>query len=88
MSMDLFARLVTINGTLVINRTGLVGTYDIHLEWDFVRADTAPPDLGVASDPGVSIDTAIRKQLGLQLSSGRGMREVLVIDHLERPSDN
>ena len=29
---------------------------------------------------------SIRKQLGLELKSGKGPREFLIIDHLERPS--
>jgi uncharacterized protein (TIGR03435 family) len=75
-------------GRNVIDGTGLTGTFDIHLTWavDFVRPgaiDTTPPDL-----TGPSIFTALQEQLGLKLESTKGPVEVLVIDHVERPSEN
>jgi uncharacterized protein (TIGR03435 family) len=69
----------------IINKTGLDGTFDIHMEW------TADPPNGVG-DPdfsgGPSIFTALREQLGLKLQSGTGPAEVLIIDHIEKPSPN
>ena len=69
----------------VIDRTGLTGTFDIHLEW---TADA--PDGAGNSDltGGPSIFTALRQQLGLKLESTKGPVEVLVIDHVEKPSGN
>jgi uncharacterized protein (TIGR03435 family) len=87
--MDLFARLIKIDGLWVINRTGLTGTYDIHLEWDYLPPDSVQTDIGVPTDPiGTSLASAIHKKLGLQLTRGKGQREFLVVDHLERPSEN
>ena len=89
MSMDVFTTLIKVGGVPVIDRTGLKGMFDIHLEWDFIRPDEVPPDVGVASDPpDTSIVSAIRKQLGLEVRRGKGPREFIVIDHLERPSSN
>ncbi len=85
-SVSMFAKLFQIGGLPVIDRTDLTGTFDIHLEWNF---ETVSPDTGVPSElPDTSIISSIRKQLGLQLSLGKGPREVLVIDHLEKPSEN
>jgi uncharacterized protein (TIGR03435 family) len=75
-----FASQFTIGGIPVIDHTSLSGSFDIHLEWD---ESTAP---GEPADPAVL--SAIRKQLGLQLKSGKGPCEFLVIEHLERPSGN
>jgi uncharacterized protein (TIGR03435 family) len=76
----------------VLDRTGLTGTYDFTLEW---MPDTGPtPTPGAAnadSLPGIpvaSIFTAVQQQLGLKLEPGKGPIEVVVIDHVERPSGN
>ena len=63
--------------------------FDFHLEFapDETTGGTAPPD--VATDPsGPSIFTAMQEQLGLKLESAKGPGEVLVIDRVERPSEN
>ena len=41
-----------------------------------------------APDEAASIFTALTEQLGLKLESSRAQVEVLVIDHIERPSEN
>jgi uncharacterized protein (TIGR03435 family) len=61
----------------VIDRTGLTGTFDIHLEWT--------PD---PTTDGLSIFTALREQLGLRLDSARAPAEMIVIDRAEKPSEN
>jgi uncharacterized protein (TIGR03435 family) len=78
------ARLSSIDiGRLVIDKTGLAGLFDIHLEYAPSRA-AAQAD----NSTGPSIFTAVEEQLGLKLSSDKGQVEVLVIDHIERPSEN
>lgn len=63
----------------VIDNTGLTGEYDLSLEW-------AADETGDSSVP--SIFTALQEQLGLKLESTKGPVEVIVIDHVERPSEN
>jgi uncharacterized protein (TIGR03435 family) len=79
-------------GRVVIDKTWIVGRYDVALKWtpDTGTApinnrieDTAPPP-----DSGPSIFTAIQEQLGLKLESTNGPVQVLVIDHVEMPSEN
>ena len=65
-------------GRAVIDRTGIAGEFDINLEW---TPDESP-------DLGPSIFTALQEQLGLKLEPTRAPVEVLVIDHVERPSAN
>jgi uncharacterized protein (TIGR03435 family) len=70
----------------VIDRTGITGHFDFHLEWppDPPPIDGAPvPRL----DPFSAFQPALQK-LGLKLTSGKGPVEVLIVDHIERPSAN
>jgi uncharacterized protein (TIGR03435 family) len=75
----------------VIDKTGLAGKFDIHLESeisaelrqrigdlaDVIGPSTAPP-----------LPEALQQQLGLKLESTKGPVEFLVVDHIERPSPN
>jgi len=71
----------------VIDRTGLVGTFDFTLEWTPPSAsDVAAGPNAQGEYPGPSIAQAIKQQLGLKLESARGPVELLVIDHAERPA--
>ncbi len=78
-----------------IDKTGLTGRFDVHVEWTadqstpgFVAPGLAPAPAGQADPNGKSIFTAIQEQLGLKLESTKGPVEFLVIDRLERPSEN
>ena len=71
-------------GRIVVDRTGLAGTFDLDLEW---TPEQSPPSTGVPlQTDGVSIFTAVREQLGLRLESTEGQLDVLVIDRVERPT--
>jgi bla regulator protein BlaR1 len=73
----------------VIDKTGLTGTFDYHLEFTPDEVTPGITAIGDGSDPlGPSIFTALQEQLGLRLASAKGPVEVLVIDHVERPSEN
>jgi uncharacterized protein (TIGR03435 family) len=77
----------------VIDKTGLPGIYDFTLRWtpDENQAQVSSSASGLPSaDPtgGASLFTAIQEQLGLKLESAKGLVEIIVIDHVERPSGN
>ena len=76
----------------VLDKTGLDGNYDFKLEYDPSTVFSREAALGtppVASAPGAgSIFTALQEQLGLRLDSRKGPLETLVIDRLEKPSEN
>jgi len=75
--------------TPVMDRTGLERFYDFTLEWTPPSPSrTGDPQPGGPSTEGPSIFTALREDLGLKLESGKAAAEVLVIDHVERPSEN
>jgi uncharacterized protein (TIGR03435 family) len=86
-------------GRRVVDRTGLKAKYTFTLEYsdDEARATTYKASEG--TNPGVdngpppdssgpSIFTALQEQLGLKLEPTKGPVEVLVIDHIEKPSEN
>ena len=53
----------------------------------FTAGTNLPPPPSI--DPNVpSLFTALQEQLGLKLESGKGPVEILLIDHIERPSEN
>jgi uncharacterized protein (TIGR03435 family) len=71
----------------VIDRTGLAVGFDLHLKWSIEAPASAGP--GTTDDSaGLSIFTALKEQLGLKLESAKGPVEILVIDHVEKPSEN
>jgi uncharacterized protein (TIGR03435 family) len=77
----------------VVDKTGLTDNVDFTLQWmpDEIRAPPgAQQGMGDTPSPdsGISIFTAIQEQLGLKLEPQKGPVDVLVIDHIERPSDN
>jgi uncharacterized protein (TIGR03435 family) len=74
----------------VSDKTGLTGRYDLDLTFSPERAlpvaggDTPP----VVNPNAPSIYTAVREQLGLRLENQKDFEEVLVVSHLERPTEN
>jgi uncharacterized protein (TIGR03435 family) len=81
----LATQLSTAVDRIVINKTGLAGRFDFHISWGaggFASADVGRPD------DAPSIFTAVQEQLGLKLMPDKGPVQVVVIDHIERPSEN
>jgi uncharacterized protein (TIGR03435 family) len=85
-------------GRVAIDATGLKGIYDFTLTWTLddthgaqssgtastqEPANTSPPE-----SSGPSFLTALQEQLGLKLESRKAPVEILVIDHVERPTPN
>jgi len=72
-------------GRLVVDKTGLRGAFRISLTYDLANVA-----LGAVAPPenALSVFTAVREQLGLRLEPSQTEREVLVIDRLERPTEN
>jgi uncharacterized protein (TIGR03435 family) len=64
----------------VVNQTGLTGRYTFTLKW------TPDSMTGLHDDAAPALYTALEEQLGLKLEPAKGPVEVIVIDHVERPS--
>ncbi len=73
-------------GRTVQDRTGLTGKYDI--TWQ-QPAPSPPSADGQQQSPESEVSPfSLAEQIGLKLESSRGQVETLVIDHIERPSEN
>jgi uncharacterized protein (TIGR03435 family) len=68
---------------IVVDKTGLTGRYDFELIYSrqTTQASTAP-------DAAPDIFTALQEQLGLKLEPIKGPLETIVVDRVERPSEN
>jgi uncharacterized protein (TIGR03435 family) len=103
-TLSLFARVLSQRlDRPVVDRTNLAGRFNILLQWAPNETEN-PFDPGgnklpetiidmtggrVTVDPsGPSIFSAIQQQMGLRLESGRAPVEFLVIDHVDKPSEN
>jgi uncharacterized protein (TIGR03435 family) len=88
-SMDSLAGQLTATlGRIVQNKTGLKGVYDFTLQYSPDDARVSMPNAAVQDSPWPSIFTAVQEQLGLKLEPSKAPAELLVIDHVEKPSEN
>ena len=86
-------------GCTVVDHTGLKGNYNFTLQWRYPRTEaetSGEPEMGkpASKNPQMlgasetSNFAAIQEQLGLELQPAKNPVEVLVIDHIEKPSLN
>jgi len=67
----------------IVDQTGLAGKYDFSLKWSFDETEAS-------SNPNAApgLFTAIQEQDGLKLDAVKAQADVIVVDHVERPSAN
>lgn len=87
---DLLSRQPETGGRVVVDKTGLTGSYSMALKW---TPESSAPSTGGADAPSSdsaapSFFTAIQEQLGLKLESQKAPVELLVVEHVEEPSAN
>jgi uncharacterized protein (TIGR03435 family) len=90
---DLAKKLAIVLGRPVIDKTGMAGMFDFRLKFSPDEGTPGMPTQGGGQQPGAddaapSIFTALQEQLGLKLEQAKGPGESLMIDQLERPSEN
>lgn len=80
-------------GRLVVDRTGLTGSFDMDMEWaplvQFRQPGTLDPPADAADRPvnaGPTIFSALQEQLGLKMDSQRGPVPIVVVDRAEKPT--
>ena len=62
---------------VVVDRSGLKGSFDVDLEWS-----------SDSTSDKASIFTAVQEQLGLKLEFERNPVDVVIIDYVERPTED
>jgi uncharacterized protein (TIGR03435 family) len=77
----------------VVDQTGLTGKYDFLLKWtpdesQFGGMGIKVPPPSDAADAPPPLFTALPEQTGLKLDAGKADVKVLVMDKVEKPSDN
>jgi len=85
--------LAMVMGRPVADKTGYSEEFDVHLAFlpdqSTALLPPPPPDSAAAQDPKYgSILTSLQEQLGLRLESSRNPVDVLVVDHVQKPSAN
>jgi uncharacterized protein (TIGR03435 family) len=76
-------------GHPVFDRTGLTGKFDFNLEWSpEIQGRVKPGAEDKVDRSGPTFAEALREQLGLKLVSQKTTVPVLVLDHVERPTEN
>ena len=92
-TMEQFANFLTQQrgepGRWVVDKTGLTGKYSFTLNW--LPNRSMVPGAGSAAAPGDdarSLFTILQEDLGLRLQPSTGTTETLILDHIERPTEN
>jgi uncharacterized protein (TIGR03435 family) len=92
---NILSRQQELGNRLVLDKTGLTGSYDWTLKWTpantnpSLNADAAAPPNAPAGDSSApSLFTALQEQLGLKLEPQKGLVEIVAIDHIDPPSAN
>jgi uncharacterized protein (TIGR03435 family) len=70
-------------GREVIDKTGIIGTFEFHM----ALPPLPPPGATAGEDDAAAVMAALQK-LGLKLESTKTTAPYLVIDHIERPTEN
>jgi uncharacterized protein (TIGR03435 family) len=87
MISDLATMFRMATGREVVDKSGLTGFYRITMRYDPL-ASRRPPDVAVPDDAPPSLFTAVQEQLGMKLVAAKVDRDTLIIDRLERPTEN
>lgn len=88
----------------VVDRTGIAGMFNFHLEFTpdpAIRGQSVPAGRGgdagniasstepaLPADPGPNLFVALQEQVGLKLSPDKGPVSFLIVDHVQKPTAN
>lgn len=89
--MNMLGLVITLSNTLgnpIIDKTGLTGFYDFKLDWTNPLWQKPGKNSEQLNDSLPDLFGAVQDQLGLKLDAGKGPAEIVVIDRIERASEN
>jgi uncharacterized protein (TIGR03435 family) len=74
----------------VVDKTSLTGKYDFDLEWEYDDTQFGGhlPSINSGDSGKPDLFAAIQQQLGLRLESSRAAVDTIVIDSVQKPSEN
>ena len=87
----LAAALSDVLGRVVVDRTGFIGTFDARLEFapDETPSDPVSGDRGSGADSlKAPIFTVLEEQLGVKAQASKGPVPMIVVDSVQRPTEN
>jgi uncharacterized protein (TIGR03435 family) len=89
-TMDNFAAALqfTTRPRQVVNKTGLTGSFELTLDFDATPMQSGPALAPPAPGSQPALFTALQEQLGLRLVSSRTRRPTVIVDRIERPTEN
>jgi uncharacterized protein (TIGR03435 family) len=79
------------SGQPPLDATGLAGNFDIELVWTpqpYFTTGHAPDRRPEPDRSAPALNTALQEQLGLKLEPRRVSKEALIVEHIERPTEN
>lgn len=89
---DLLSIMPELGGRTVLDKTGLQGHYSFEFHWTpekLAASDGQSPNgTSLPESSGPSLFTALQQELGLKLQSAKAPMDTIVIEHIERPSEN
>jgi uncharacterized protein (TIGR03435 family) len=85
-----FAKEFSYDKRTLLDRTGLTGNWQFELTFapDPQGSQPPGPDAPITDPNASSLPAALQEQLGLKLEPAKGTIEVLVVEHVERPTEN
>jgi uncharacterized protein (TIGR03435 family) len=95
--LDLIGMLSGDVDRIIVDRTSFKDKFSFHLDFASSLSPSKFSRAALGRDPGDPVDVqssepsifgAVKEQLGLELKSSKGPVDVLVISHVERPSEN
>jgi uncharacterized protein (TIGR03435 family) len=85
---QLAAELTYMMEGMAVDKTGIQGRYDIRIEWTPEHFGPEPGNEVKPDEANATLFTAIQEQIGLRLQSEKAPFEVLVVDRVNRPTEN